>query len=67
MVRRARWTLEWGGICPTVNVRVVELDAGTGSSSAKWEVAIEKVASGRRVGYIDESKSEGVDGMVGGG
>ena len=59
--------IEWGGECPTIEVDIRTLEVLRDSTSEDWGRAIAGVAEGRRVIYSDGSKSEGVEGMVGGG
>ena len=56
--------VEWGGLCPRVNIDVMDLGAGRESSVGEWEAAIRKATRGRRVVFTDGSKMEGVKGEV---
>ena len=59
--------IEWGGICPAVDVDVREINVPADATVADWEEEIKTGAEGRKIVYSDGSKAEGVEGMVEGG
>ena len=59
--------IEWGGECPTIEVDIRTLVVPKDATNEDWARAIAGATEGRRVIYSDGSKSEGVEGMVGGG
>ena len=65
--RRMGEPIEWGGDCPIIKVYIRTLEVPKDASNEDWARAIAGAAEGRRVIYSDGSKSEGVEGMVGGG
>ena len=56
----------WGGKCPRVTIKVLDLECNEKSSKEEWKDAIERATSNRTAIYTDESKAEGTLEMVAG-
>ena len=56
----------WGGKCPRVTTKVLDLECNEKSSKEEWKDAIERTTSNRTAIYTDESKAEGTLEMVAG-
>ena len=56
----------WGGKCPRITIKVIDLECNEKSSREEWKEAIEKATGNRTAIYTDGSKAEGTLGMVAG-